>query len=150
MLASSKGLQDTFPNIIVDAEVSRSMAKGQGLVDQLKAQGNLRPWVLVGLATNSVVTNDQLDDLLNDVGPDHVLVLINAHAPVSWVPGTNAVLKQFAAAHSNNVVLVDWTGPFPSMLTNLPEMASIRECPIRSTRRRSRIQSPLGSSKGTD
>lgn len=110
MLASSKGLQDTFPNIIVDAEVSRSMAKGQGLVDQLKAQGNLRPWVLVGLATNSVVTNDQLDDLLNDVGPDHVLVLINAHAPVSWVPGTNAVLKQFAAAHSNNVVLVDWDG----------------------------------------
>ena len=95
MLASSKGLQDTFPNIIVD---------------QLKAQGNLRPWVLVGLATNSVVTNDQLDDLLNDVGPDHVLVLINAHAPVSWVPGTNAVLKQFAAAHSNNVVLVDWDG----------------------------------------
>ena len=86
MLASSKGLQDTFPNIIVDAEVSRSMAKGQGLVDQLKAQGNLRPWVLVGLATNSVVTNNQLDDLLNDVGPDHVLVLINAHAPVSWFP----------------------------------------------------------------
>lgn len=48
MLASSKGLQDTFPNIIVDAEVSRSMAKGQGLVDQLKAQGNLRPLGLGG------------------------------------------------------------------------------------------------------
>ena len=44
MPASSK-LQDTFPNIIVDAEVSRSMAKGQGLVDQLKAQG-ICAWVL--------------------------------------------------------------------------------------------------------
>ena len=108
MLASSKGLQDLFPNIIVDAEVSRSMTKAEGLVNQLKARGNLRSWVLIGLATNSVVTDDQLNDLLNDIGPDRVLVLINAHAPVSWVQGTNEVLKNFAAAHANTVVLVDW------------------------------------------
>lgn len=109
MLASSNGLQDIFPNITVDAEVSRSMVKAQGLIDQLKSQpGGLRPWVLVGLATNSMATDDQLNALLEDIGPDRVLVLINAHAPRSWVPGTNEVLKNFAAAHSNNVVLVDW------------------------------------------
>lgn len=108
MLASSKGLQDMFPNIIVDAEVSRAMTTARGLIDQQKSQGNLRPWVLVGLATNSVVTEDQLDALHNDIGPDRVLVLINAHAPVSWVPGTNDVLRNYAKAHSNNVVLVDW------------------------------------------
>lgn len=108
MLASSRGLQDMFPGIIVDAEVSRSMAKAEGLISQLKAQGNLRSWVLIGLATNSVVTDDQLNDLLKDIGPDRVLVLINAHAPVSWVPGTNEVLRNFAAAHANTVVLVDW------------------------------------------
>ena len=50
----------------------------------------------------------QLNDILNDIGPNHVLVLINAHAPVSWVPGTNDALSDFAATHSNNVVLVDW------------------------------------------
>ena len=109
MLASSNGLQNIFPNITVDAEVSRSMVKAQGLIDQLKSQpGGLRPWVLVGLATNSMATDDQLNALLEDIGPDRVLVLINAHAPRSWVPGTNEVLKNFAAAHSNNVVLVDW------------------------------------------
>lgn len=109
MLASSKGLQSVFPGITVDAETSRSMTKALGLIDQAKSQPEgLRQWVLVGLATNSAVTDGQLNDILNDIGPDHVLVLINAHAPVSWVPGTNDALSNFAAAHSDSVVLVDW------------------------------------------
>ena len=109
MLASSKGLQSVFPGITVDAETSRSMTKALGLIDQAKSQPEgLRQWVLVGSATNSAVTDGQLNDILNDIGPDHVLVLINAHAPVSWVPGTNDALSNFAAAHSDNVVLVDW------------------------------------------
>lgn len=109
MLASSKGLQSVFPGITVDAETSRSMTKALGLIDKAKSQPEgLRQWVLVGLATNSAVTDGQLNDILNDIGPNHVLVLINVHAPVSWVPGTNDALSDFAATHSNNVVLVDW------------------------------------------
>lgn len=109
MLASSKGLQSVFPGITVDAETSRSMTKALGLIDKAKSQPEgLRQWVLVGLATNSAVTDGQLNDILNGIGPNHVLVLINAHAPVSWVPGTNDALSDFAATHSNNVVLVDW------------------------------------------
>ena len=109
MLASSKGLQSVFPGITVDAETSRSMTKALGLIDKAKSQPEgLRQWVLVGLATNSAVTDGQLNDILNDIGPNHVLVLINAHAPVSWVPGTNDTLSDFAATQSNNVVLVDW------------------------------------------
>ena len=109
MLASSKGLQSVFPGITVDAETSRSMTKALGLIDKAKSQPEgLRQWVLVGLATNSAVTDGQLNDILNDIGPNHVLVLINAHAPVSWVPGTNDTLSDFAATHSNNVVLADW------------------------------------------
>lgn len=109
MLASSKGLQSVFPGITVDAETSRSMTKALGLIDKAKSQPEgLRQWVLVGLATNSTVTDGQLNDILNDIGPNHVLVLINAHAPVSWVSGTNDALSDFAAAHSDNVVLVDW------------------------------------------
>lgn len=109
MLASSKGLQSVFPGITVDAETSRSMTKALGLIDKAKSQPEgLRQWVLVGLATNSTVTDGQLNDILNDIGPNHVLVLINAHAPVSWVSGTNDALSDFAATHSDNVVLVDW------------------------------------------
>ena len=87
MLASSKGLQSVFPGITVDAETSRSMTKALGLIDQAKSQPEgLRQWVLVGLATNSAVTDGQLNDILNDIGPDHVLVLINAHAPCLGSP----------------------------------------------------------------
>ncbi|MDU8951956.1 MAG: hypothetical protein E7G41_07920 [Bifidobacterium sp.] len=109
MLASSQGLQSVFPGITVDAETSRSMVKALGLVNQAKTQrGGLRQWVLVGLATNSTVADEQLNDLLNSVGPNHVLVLVNAHAPVSWVPGTNDASQRLADAHADNVVLVDW------------------------------------------
>lgn len=87
MLASSKGLQSVFPGITVDAETSRSMTKALGLIDQAKSQPEgLRQWVLVGLATNSAVTDGQLNDILNDIRPDHVLVLINAHAPCLGSP----------------------------------------------------------------
>ncbi len=104
------------------------MVKALGLVNQAKTQrGGLRQWVLVGLAANSTVTDEQLNDLLNSVGPNHVLVLVNAHAPVSWVPGTNDALQRFADAHADNVVLVDWDTVISAYLTNLQVTVLIRE-----------------------
>ena len=151
MLASSKGLQSVFPGITVDAETSRSMTKALGLIDKAKSQPEgLRQWVLVGLATNSAVTDGQLNDILNDIGPNHVLVLINAHAPVSWVPGTNDVLSDFAATHSNNVVLVDWMLRFRRILMSLPEMVFTPACPIRCTPKPLRMRLRTGLSKDTE
>ena len=70
--------------------------------------GSLRQWVLIGLGTNSAITPDQLDQIRNMIGPDRVLVLVNAHGDRTWIPPTNQVLADYAAAHSDNVVLVDW------------------------------------------
>ena len=42
------------------------------------------------------------------IGPDRVLVLVNAHGDRTWIPPTNQVLAHYAAAHPDNVVLVDW------------------------------------------
>ena len=42
------------------------------------------------------------------IGPDRVLVLVNAHGDRTWIPPTNQVLADYAAAHPDNVVLVDW------------------------------------------
>lgn len=127
------------------------MTKALGLIDQAKSQPEgLRQWVLVGLATNSAVTDGQLNDILNDIGPDHVLVLINAHAPVSWVPGTNDALSNFAAAHSDNVVLVDWDATISAHPDELAGDGIHLACPIRCTPRLSRMRLRTGSSKGTE
>lgn len=64
--------------------------------------------MLIGLGTNSAITPDQLDQIRNMIGPDRVLVLVNAHGDRTWIPPTNQVLADYAAAHPDNVVLVDW------------------------------------------
>lgn len=108
MLASSQGLSAVFPGIQIDASVSRSIMAAPELIDDDLAAGSLRQWVLVGLATNSQISADQLDRILAMIGRDRVLVLVNAHADRAWVPPTNQTLADYAAAHPSNVVLVDW------------------------------------------
>nr|WP_277745348.1 acyltransferase family protein [Bifidobacterium callitrichidarum] len=108
MLASSQGLSSVFPGIQTDAEVSRSILVAPELIQNDLAAGTLRQWVLVGLGTNSAITADELDQIHDLIGPDRVLVLVNAHGDRTWIPPTNQVLADYAAAHPDNVVLVDW------------------------------------------
>lgn len=108
MLASSQGLSEVFPGIQTDASVSRSIMVAPELIGNDLSAGSLRQWVLIGLGTNSAITPDQLDQIRNMIGLDRVLVLVNAHGDRTWIPPTNQVLADYAAAHPDNVVLVDW------------------------------------------
>ncbi|KAA8825842.1 acetyltransferase [Bifidobacterium myosotis] len=108
MLASSQGLSSVFPGIQTDAAVSRSILVAPGMIQEDLAAGSLRQWVVVGLGTNSAITPDELDQVYNEIGSDRVLVLVNAHGDRTWIPPTNQVLADYAAAHPDNVVLVDW------------------------------------------
>ena len=108
MLASSQGLSEVFPGIQTDASVSHSIMVAPELIGNALSAGSLRQWVLIGLGTNSAITPDQLDQIRNMIGPDRVLVLVNAHGDRTWIPPTNQVLADYAAAHPDNVVLVDW------------------------------------------
>lgn len=108
MLVARPALEAQFPGITVDATVSRAMPAGIGIVGTLQSQRALREYVVVGLATNSMVSTDQLDQLLATMGGGRILVLINAHGVRSWIPPTNDVLRQYVDSHSDNVVLVDW------------------------------------------
>ena len=108
MLASSQGLSEVFPGIQTDASVSRSIMVAPELIGNALSAGSLRQWVLIGLGTNSAITPDQLDQIRNMIGPDRVLALVNAHGDRTWIPPTNQVLADYAAAHPDNVVLVDW------------------------------------------
>ncbi len=42
-------------------------------------------------------------------GPDRHVVLVNAFAPRSWIPGVNADLAAFAKKH-RGVLVADWSG----------------------------------------
>jgi len=109
MLASAQGLLEEFPGIEIDAEVSRSMWAGAGIVQKLAARDALRDYVVVALGTNGPVDASALTALREAVGPDRALVLVNAHAPRKWIPGVNRDLAAFADAHPG-IVVADWTG----------------------------------------
>lgn len=108
MLASAKGLASVFPGIQTDATVSRSMVAAPGMLQADLKSGSLRRWVMLGLGTNTQVTTDQLDQVHDLIGPNRVLVLVNAHGDRTWIPPTNQVMADYANTHSDNVVLVDW------------------------------------------
>ncbi|WP_109210471.1 MULTISPECIES: acyltransferase family protein [Microbacterium] len=109
MLASAGGLMERLPGVEVDAEVSRSMWAGPGIVEDLADGGRLRPYVVVALGTNGPVDHAALEELADAVGSDRGLVLVNAYAPRDWIPGVNAELAAFADAR-RNVAVADWSG----------------------------------------
>ncbi|WP_159500202.1 acyltransferase family protein [Microbacterium sp. 18062] len=108
MLASAPGLLEHFPGIHVDAAVSRSMYAAPGILRDLAAAGQLRPFVVLALGTNGPISPRTLDDVLEVIGPDRQLILVNAYAPRSWTDGVNADLAAFARARPA-VQVADWS-----------------------------------------
>lgn len=120
MLASAPGLLERLPGIAVDAEVSRSIWAGPGILEHLAQAGALRPHVVVALGTNGPVNVDSLDRMVAAVGPDRDLILVNAYAPRDWIPGVNADLQAFADAHPN-VGVADWAAAISPQLDLLAD-----------------------------
>ena len=107
MLAASPWLQERFPGIVIDAEVSRSMFVAPDLVRSVVAAGAMRPILLMGLATNGDVDPADLRAVLDAVGANTIVIVINAQAPRDWIPGVNATLADFAR-RQRSVELANW------------------------------------------
>jgi peptidoglycan/LPS O-acetylase OafA/YrhL len=107
MLASAPQLDQALPGISINAQVSRQMGAGLGLVRSLAVSAALRPVVVVGLGTNGTVSTAQVSQLIAMIGPHRRLVLINTFVPRPWQNGDNEVLAAAAREHAN-VVLANW------------------------------------------
>lgn len=111
-LGSSASLSEAFPGVYVDAEVSRSVLAAGPIIDSLNAQGLLREYVVISLATNNVVTDDQIDALVAQIGPERKLILVTAFGPArtTWIPPSNDTIWR-AATRYRNVFAADWANP---------------------------------------
>lgn len=111
-LGSSAALSEAFPGVYVDAEVSRSVLAAGPIIDSLNAQGLLREYVVISLATNNVVTDDQIDALVAQIGPERKLILVTAFGPArtTWIPPSNDTIWR-AATRYRNVFAADWANP---------------------------------------
>ncbi|MED1011542.1 acyltransferase family protein [Bacillus mycoides] len=100
-------LKNTFPNIRIDAKIGRQMSQAIPAVEQLKNEGNLGSNVIIGLGTNGAFTKEQLASLIEVIGNEHKIILINTRVPRPWESLVNEKLKEAASSYKN-VVLVDW------------------------------------------
>lgn len=107
MLAAAPWLQERLPGIAIDAQVSRSMWTAPDLVRAAVDAGAMRPILLLGLATNGGVDPVDLQAVLDIVGPDRLVVVVNGQAPRDWIPIGNQTLADFARLE-RTVELANW------------------------------------------
>jgi lysophospholipase L1-like esterase len=107
MVASTPALEQALPGIEINAMVGRQFSTGLQIIAMLKAAGQLRPLVVVGLGTNGTVTSAEISQLFTEIGPDRRLVLVNTYEARPWEQEVNSTLAAAAADHPG-VVLADW------------------------------------------
>ncbi len=109
-LASAPALLETFPGIIVDGEVSRSVYAFTNAANELAAQGQLHDTVVISLGTNGVFPRQTADEMLDYLGPDRKVVFVTAYGPprASWIPTANDTMRAMAKDHADQVRIADW------------------------------------------
>lgn len=96
-----------FPHGYLDAAIGRSFSQGLEMYDYFQDLGIVGNTIVVALGTNNLVTSEQLEAFMSDVGPDKRIYLVNTRSNEEWVDATNEALAQAAAGY-DNVELIDW------------------------------------------
>ncbi|MGX4763523.1 acyltransferase family protein [Holzapfeliella sp. JNUCC 72] len=108
MAGSSNILKTLFPQMIVDATISRQMIQSFDIVAQYQQEKALNNIVLIGLGTNGPFSSDNLNQLISQIGAGHTIFWINTHVPSrQWQNSVNQVVQQAATEHQNFKV-IDW------------------------------------------
>ncbi|MBR6459700.1 MAG: acyltransferase [Actinomycetaceae bacterium] len=109
-LGSSAALQERLPGIAIDAVVSRNITHVPGIIDTMLAQGTLREYVIISVSANSAISQADIDSLLEKIGPERKLVLVTGYGPerCTWIPPTNAAIREAADANEKQIRVVDW------------------------------------------
>ena len=108
MVGATPFLEEILPGITIDGRVGRPMPEGMNILDELGAQGEVRDYVVLGLATNAGVTVAQFDKIIEMIGPDRTVVMVNAYGDRSWIPGGNEQVEAAAAKYPGQIVVADW------------------------------------------
>lgn len=107
MIDVSPYLKDAFPNITIDAKIGRQMSQALEIVEGMKKEGTLGSHVIIGLGTNGAFTTQQLESLIQLIGDEREIVLVNTRITRPWEAVVNKKLKEVSSKFPNTV-LVDW------------------------------------------
>lgn len=77
------------------------------VIENLREQDALGQTVVIALGSNGTITEGQFADILNLLGPERQVVLVNTRVPKPWEGVVNQILAEVAAADPQ-IKLVDW------------------------------------------
>lgn len=120
-VGSTPALQQALPGVVVDAKTSRFIQDVPQIVNQLKAQGQLRRFVVISANTNAAATQDSFEQIAAAAGEGHVLVIMTGYGDRSWIPVANQGAGDYVRAHPDSAVIADWSaaiGAHTEMLTS--------------------------------
>jgi peptidoglycan/LPS O-acetylase OafA/YrhL len=100
-------LKKKFPNITIDAKVSRQMRHAQDIVNTLKQKNQLGDIVIIQLGTNSPFPDKTLTNLIEAIGKNRKILLVNVRVPRPWESVVNKSLAVNSKKYPNTTV-VDW------------------------------------------
>jgi peptidoglycan/LPS O-acetylase OafA/YrhL len=107
VLGARQAIRDAVPGARVDAEVSRMPGAFIGRIKKLRARDKLADVVVVHPATNGVLPEAMMREMLDLLAEYPRVVIVNAQMPRNWRKPNNSVLAEVVPDYPN-AVLVDW------------------------------------------
>lgn len=107
MLASLPELEKAFPGIYVNADVSRFWSWAPLHIEQMKKDGTLDHFVVIGLGTNGSAAPGEIDTVMRALGPDRVIVLVTPYGDRPWMDESLQQIMRTARKY-HNVYIADW------------------------------------------
>ena len=108
-LTSYDELVAAFPHGLIDAAISRQAQQALDIYIDYRDQGVVGDTVIFSVGTNGALTEEILEDIVEAVGPDKTLWLVNNRMPDPFQDENNRLIAECAERH-DNVHVIDWYG----------------------------------------
>jgi peptidoglycan/LPS O-acetylase OafA/YrhL len=111
LAAATPAILARYPRAQVDAVPNKDWLDAEAMVRAAEREGRLRETVLLNFGTNSGFQLDGSADaakrVLDLIGPERRVVIVNSVGISYWVPDANKTLDRIVAGREN-VVVADW------------------------------------------
>lgn len=122
LAAATPAILARYPRAQIEAVPNKDWLSAERMVRSAKREGRLRDTVLLNFGTNAGFQRDGSPDaakrVLDMIGPDRRVVLVNTVGISYWVPDANKTLDHLVAGRKN-VAVADWhtlVGEHPGLL----------------------------------
>jgi peptidoglycan/LPS O-acetylase OafA/YrhL len=107
-------------NATIDSKVGRQFVAGVDLVKELRAEGRLKPIVVVALGTNGPFREADIDALIAELHDRKTLAFVQVEVPRRWKKSVNERLVAAKLQHPS-IVLIDWPSRVKASKLRLPD-----------------------------